>query len=86
MIKIFFILFCLLTCGCSKNFKNIGSKDVGDIIEETSDLFFPEVVGDIADDVIDFIDDRSILELIHSLENYLEHKHQENESERKKDS
>lgn len=78
MYKIFFIFIFLLTVSCSNVFKNLGSKDVGDVVEETSDYFFPEAVGDIADDVLDFIDDRSILELIQSLEGYLERKKEEN--------
>lgn len=56
MKKILYISLLFLTTSCAITKNSIKDKDLGDIVEETSDLFFPEYVGDFADAVIDLID------------------------------
>lgn len=61
-------LFSLFFCSCDyihadSFLDSIEEKDIGDVVEEVSDIFFPEVVGDALDAIIDSIEDRSIGEI-----------------------
>lgn len=58
------ILYCAMLIitlvGCEK----LMQSDIGDIAEDISDFYFPEIVGDSIDSILDFIEDRTIEELI----------------------
>lgn len=61
--KKYLILPLIVFSACHAGSERLSEMDTGDVVEEVLDLFLPEVVGDIADKIIDEIDDRPVNEV-----------------------